>query len=130
MNYRSGKKVGGTFRANAALLGNVGLISDFLRQLIVDLKMTSLGYHIYDVPMAVKRLGQELESDEGGISGLACLSTSHAAIHTWPEECGATFDVHSCRDFEIEVVENLIKKMFKTEDVEIHDLTSSLKCRD
>lgn len=126
MNHRTGRKVGGTFRAHAKLLSEPGKISEFLRQLIKDLKMTSLGSHVYDVPIAVKRLGQELEHDEGGITGVTILSTSHAAIHTWPEEGAATFDVHSCRDFELKTVEKLIRKMFETDDVEIYDLTFSL----
>lgn len=126
MNHRTGRKVGGTFRARAEKLSDPGGISDFLRQLIKDLKMTSLGTHIYDVPLAVKRLGQDLEHDEGGVTGVCVLSTSHAAIHTWPEEGAATFDVHSCRDFEPSVVEKLIKKMFETDDVEIYDVTYSL----
>lgn len=126
MNHRTGTKVGGTFRANAEQLSQPGKISEFLRQLIKDLGMTSLGTHIYDVPLAVKRLGQELEHDEGGVTGVCILSTSHAAIHTWPEEGAATFDVHSCRPFEPKTVEKLIRKMFETDDVEIYDLTASL----
>lgn len=127
MDYRSGTKVGGTFRARADKLSHPGQIGEFLRRLVVELGMTTLGTHIYDVPVAVKRLGMQCECDEGGITGVTVLSTSHATIHTWPEEGGACFDVHSCRTFEPSKVANLIKEMFDTDEVEMHDMTFSLK---
>lgn len=127
MNHRTGRKVGGTFRADARLLSDVGLIHTFMTRLIKDLGMTALGYHMYDVPIAVKRLGQEVEADEGGVSAVCVLSTSHTALHTWPEEGAATFDVHSCRDFDPAVVETLISRMFETMDVEQYDLSYSLQ---
>lgn len=127
MHIRSGRKVGGTFLADPNKLSDPGIISHFLRELIKCLEMTSLGYHIYDVPIAVKRLGQDPLTDEGGVTGLAVLSTSHAAIHTWPEEAGATFDIHSCRDFNPEVVENLIRNFFAAHKIDMYDLTFSLK---
>jgi S-adenosylmethionine/arginine decarboxylase-like enzyme len=126
MNHRTGRKVGGTFRADAKLLADVGLIHTFMTRLVNDLGMTALGYHMYDVPIAVKRLGQEVEHDEGGVSAVCVLSTSHAALHTWPEEGAATFDVHSCRDFDPDDVKSLISRMFETMDVDQHDLTYSL----
>lgn len=127
MNHRTGRKVGGTFRADAKLLADVGLIHTFMTRLIKDLGMTALGYHMYDVPIAVRRLGQEVEADEGGVSALCVLSTSHAALHTWPEEGAATFDVHSCRDFDPSVVDRLIADVFQTTDVEMYDMTQSLQ---
>lgn len=127
MDHRSGTKVGGTFRAKAELLSHPGQIGEFLRRLVIDLGMTTLGTHIYDVPIAVKRMGFDCTCDEGGITGVTVLSTSHAAIHTWPEEGAACFDVHSCRPFDPQTVSNLINEMFDTDDLEMYDLTYSLK---
>ena len=33
---------------------------------------------------------------EGGITGVVLLAESHLAVHTWPEQAGATVDVYVC----------------------------------
>lgn len=123
MGFQHGRKVSGTFLAPAATLASPGLISEFLRELVLRIGMTALGHHIYDVPMAVKRLGQDPISDEGGVTGITVLSTSHAAIHTWPEECGARLDIDSCRDFDDFVVESLVREIFQATEVTLHDVS-------
>jgi S-adenosylmethionine/arginine decarboxylase-like enzyme len=126
MNLRNGKKIGGTFRGNPKKLGSIGVVGDFLKTCVASIEMNPIGFTVYDVPIALKRQGVEPDHDEGGVTGVAVLSTSHLAIHTWPEESGATFDLHSCRDFPAEKVAELLGKFFDAYDVEIHDLTFSL----
>jgi S-adenosylmethionine/arginine decarboxylase-like enzyme len=127
MHLRSGRKIGGTFFGNPKLLSSSKNIDNFLKNLVSSLEMTCLEYGIHDVSEAVKNLGQTPLTDEGGVTGVAVLSTSHAAIHTWPEESGATFDIHSCREFSDKTVEDLIKEYFQAEKVDIYDLSHSLK---
>lgn len=123
MSFNHGRKVTGTFRAPAEMLSSPGLVSTFLRELVKRIGMTALGHHIYDVPMAVKRLGQDPLTDEGGVTGITVLSTSHAAIHTWPEEGAARFDVDSCRPFDDFIVEGLIREVFQATEVSVYDVS-------
>lgn len=125
--YQAGMKTGGTFQADPKRLASVDAVHSFLRDLIEVLGMTALGYHIYDVPIAVQRLGQEPLHDEGGITGVAVLSTSHAAIHTWPEDGGASFDLHSCRDYDPDRVIALLETSFGARNICMHNLSFSLK---
>lgn len=123
MSFQHGRKVAGTFHAPPETLSDPGIVSLFLRELVKRIGMTALGYHIYDVPIAVKRLGQDPLYDEGGVTGMAVLSTSHAAVHTWPEDGAARFDIDSCRPFDDFVIEGLIREVFQARDVVLHDLT-------
>ena len=81
----------------------------------------------FDVADELKKRGQKIEADEGGITAITVLSTSHIAIHTWPEENAATYDVHSCRDFSPELVRLIIEEVFETTDIENYDLSFSLE---
>ena len=42
----------------------------------------------------------ETGGDDGGVTGVAILSTSHVSIHTWPLTNRFAFDLYSCRDFQ------------------------------
>lgn len=123
MSYRVGKKVSGTFRGDKKLLADVGRVAGFLRRLVEAIEMNCLGYHLYDVPISLKRRGEVPIHDEGGVTGLAVLTTSHVAIHTWPEDAGARIDVDSCRDFDAEVITGLLQEFFKGYEIDLHDIS-------
>ncbi|MGD9629574.1 MAG: S-adenosylmethionine decarboxylase family protein [Pyrinomonadaceae bacterium] len=51
--------------------------------------------------------------DEGGVTGLAALTESHLACHTYPEHRTATFNLYCCRtrpewDWETQLKETLL----------------------
>lgn len=117
MMYNQGTKIWGTFISNPELLRDPGRIHDFLKATVSIIEMTALGYHVYDVPTSVKSMGKIVSNDEGGITGIAVISTSHIAIHTWPEESAARFDVDSCRTFDSKDVVDTIKKFFESSDI-------------
>jgi len=121
--HRSGTKYAGTFRASAAQLSNVGLLSDCMAALIAAIDMTALGTHIYDVPKTLKRMGHAVDHDEGGLTAVVVLSTSHAAIHTWPEIEGARFDVDSCRVFDPAVVDSVLALRLGATDIRGTDVS-------
>jgi S-adenosylmethionine decarboxylase len=54
------------------------------------------------------------------------LSTSHFAIHTWPLRSFFVMDVYSCRDFDDQVVRDLVKERFATYKLRVSDLTFAL----
>ena len=46
-----------------------------------------------------------------GVSGLALLSESHLACHTYPEFCAATFNLYCCRNRDSWPWETMLKEM-------------------
>jgi len=101
-----------------------------LRQLIYTLidsvGMTILGQpHIYQVPLEVQKLNREPFEDEGGISCLACLSTSHVSLHAWPLRSEFHLDIYSCRSFDPAPVLDLIRNDLQTYDLQVTDLSKA-----
>lgn len=83
-------------------------------QIIVALEMTPLDDAVfYEVPVDPKVLARVKKTgkfeDEGGYSMLQVISTSHLSIHTWPLQCFFSFDAFSCKDFDPEIAENILK---------------------
>lgn len=51
-------------------------------------------------------------SDDGGVTGTVLLTTSHASIHTWPLRGHVSFDLFSCKDFNVKQVIDFLWKKF------------------
>jgi S-adenosylmethionine decarboxylase len=102
-------------------------VETFLKDMVEALGMRCLGEpHTYEVEEEIEKLGVEPFEDEGGVTGVCVLSTSHCAIHTWPLRSFFVMDVYSCRDFDEQVVRKMIRERFETTKVRITDLTYSL----
>jgi len=88
-------------QASAERLRDAKGIEALLEGTIHQLGMRLLGEpHMYEVEEEIAKLGVEPFEDEGGVTGVAVLSTSHCAIHTWPLRQFFVMDVYSCRDFD------------------------------
>ena len=115
-------------KGDATLLGDVNVVRSFIMLAIENLDMRPLDIPtIHEVELDIKKLGQEPFSDEGGCSGQIIgyntLSTSHLAIHTWPLREFCYIDVFSCRHFEKERIEHIVKDCFKLYKIKFSDLT-------
>ncbi|HEX8795930.1 MAG TPA: S-adenosylmethionine decarboxylase [Polyangiaceae bacterium] len=109
------------------MLGNAKVVESMLQELIGILGMRMLGEpHLYEVETEIAKLGVEPFEDEGGVTGVCVLSTSHCAIHTWPLRPYFVMDVFSCRDFEPSAVEGHLAKRLGAYDVQLTDLSFSL----
>lgn len=80
---------------------------DFLAGLLVGLVKTVdmallLFPQIVEVPVDPTKLGTA--DDDGGVTGVAVLGTSHVSIHTWPLHRAVSFDLYSCHDFHPQTV--------------------------
>jgi len=53
-----------------------------------------------------------------GISGVVIIAESHIAFHTFPEDGFIALDIFSCKDFDIKVAVDFIKKSFSIERCE------------
>lgn len=58
--------------------------------------------------------------DEGGISGLRMVNTSHLAVHCWPLRNAFMFDASSCKRFNANVAVDIIKRYLKVERLRVH----------
>jgi len=56
----------------------------------------------------------------GGVSGLALLSESHLACHTYPEFGAATFNLYCCRSRTDWPWEGMLKEMLGATEVRVH----------
>ena len=109
-------------------LRSVSGVETFLVDLVEALGMRPLGEpHTYEVEEEIEKLGVEPFEDEGGVTGIVVLSTSHCAIHTWPLRGFFVMDVYSCRDFDESIVRRMVAARFGTERLRITDLTYSLE---
>lgn len=51
-----------------------------------------------------------LRPEEWGVSGIVLIAESHISIHTFPEKGYASFDMFSCKDFDVERVAQQVVK--------------------
>jgi len=115
-------------RGASALLGNATNVEAMLRELVELLGMRLLGApHLYEVETEIAKLGVEPFEDEGGVTGICVLSTSHCSIHTWPLRPYFVMDVYSCRDFEPALIEQHLAKSLGAYDVQITDVSFALE---
>lgn len=67
---------------------------------------------IYEVPVdpaileRVKRTGNF--EDEGGISTIQVISTSHLTLHAWPLQSYFALDAFSCKDFNADLAVSIV----------------------
>lgn len=116
----------GTGEGSRDRLRDPVLVRGFMLAIVKMLGMRSLGEPVtYEVREEIKRMGAEPYEDEGGVTSVVVLSTSHAAIHTWPLRGRAVLDVYSCREFDPRAVLELCAVSFLAE-IQGTDLSGSL----
>lgn len=113
--------------ADPARLGATFLVDAFLHNVVHALGMRMLGSpQIHDVEIDIQKLSAEPFEDEGGVTGVAVLSTSHVSIHTWPARKFFVLDVYSCRDFDASVALEVAETHFGNLNVKVTDVSDSL----
>ena len=115
-------------RGAPSLLGSAKSVEAMLRELVDLLGMRLLGApHLYEVETEIAKLGVEPFEDEGGVTGICVLSTSHCSIHTWPLRPFFVMDVYSCRDFDPALVEQHLATSLGAYDVQVTDVSFALE---
>ncbi len=115
-------------RGAPSLLGEAKNVESTLRGLIDLLGMRLLDKpHMYEVETEIAKLGVEPFEDEGGVTGICVLSTSHCSIHTWPLRPFFVMDVYSCRDFDAQLVEKHIQDKLGAYDIQVTDVSAALE---
>jgi len=72
-----------------------------------------LGMNKFSAPQVTNVPSPGMDSfDRGGITGFVILVESHMAIHTFPEDGFASFDIFSCKSFDVEfAIKTLMEKL-------------------
>ena len=97
----------------------------FLATLLTDLVITVgmeilLPPQMVEVPIDLAKIGTP--DDDGGITGVAVLSTSHVSVHTWPLRRAISFDLYSCHDFNPKEVFKILLSKLSLSNAKIVDL--------
>lgn len=117
-------------RGSASRLGDASRVESMMRELVDVLGMRLLGEpHMYEVETEIAKLGVEPFEDEGGVTGVCVLSTSHCSIHTWPLRPFFVMDVYSCRDFDTKLVEQHLRTNLEAYDLQVTDVSEALVYR-
>ncbi len=110
-------------------------IENLFEKLVVELDMKMLAKpQVYEVDVDPKvlervKLTGKFE-DEGGITAVAVISTSHMSIHCWPLQKFFSLDVFSCKNFNSIVALDIIHTMLGVEDWKVCVLPRSKPNRD
>jgi len=96
------------YECNKDKCSNVEFILDFLDTLPEKIGMTKIF-----PPQIIKYPGREDSFDKGGVSAFVIISESHIALHTFKEQGFITFDIFSCKPFDIDKTINIIKETFE-----------------
>ncbi len=73
---------------------------------------------VYEVPVnpavlaRAKRTG--MFEDEGGVSVIQVISTSHLSAHAWPLQRFMSLDAFSCKDYNAELALSIIRETLRT----------------
>lgn len=81
---------------------------------IFDLVVRDLDLHV------IGEIAWHKFASPGGVSGLALLSESHLACHTYPEFGAATFNLYCCRSRTAWPWERMLKEMLGAREVRVH----------
>jgi S-adenosylmethionine/arginine decarboxylase-like enzyme len=73
-----------------------------------------------DVELDPKLLTGDRFRDEGGISGLCMVNTSHLAIHCWPLRNAFMFDASSCKRFDPDKAVKVLSSYLKPTRLRVH----------
>lgn len=83
---------------------NADDLSVFFQRLAASLDMQILfGPEFVEVELDQTKLVGDKFQDEGGITGMCVISTSHISIHTWVLRKFISLDVFSCKDFNVDI---------------------------
>ena len=115
-------------KADSVYLQSETILKNVLLEIVKKIGMTALGNpHIYNVSKTLAEQKQQSEFvDTGGITGVIVLSTSHVAIHTWPETNEAVCDAYSCKEYDIDIPISIIKNNFMATNILIRDFSPYL----
>jgi S-adenosylmethionine/arginine decarboxylase-like enzyme len=102
---------------------NRDALRDLFVQLAAALEMKIImGPEFLEVELDPSKLQSDVFQDEGGITGMCVISTSHMSIHCWPIRKCFSMDVFSCKNFSATTAVSLIKDKLGVTEATIFDV--------
>lgn len=96
---------------------NKDTLTDTFKKLAEALEMKIImGPDFLEVPLDETKLQSDKFQDEGGITGMCVISTSHMSIHCWPIRKCFSMDVFSCKDFDANKAKEIIWNLLGVEE--------------
>lgn len=90
---------------------------DFVYSLLDEMP-EMLGMHKFSTPQLTKIPIQHNSFDKGGLTGFVILVESHIAIHTFPGDGFASFDIFSCKYFSEEMAIAYLTEKLEAKQIE------------
>lgn len=105
---------------------NAEHLTVLFKKLAAELKMQIImGPEFLEVELDPSKLESEVFQDEGGITGMCVISTSHMSIHCWPLRKCFSMDVFSCKTFDEVVASKVTKEFLDVESWIVHRVKRS-----
>jgi S-adenosylmethionine decarboxylase len=101
------------YGCNPSLLENEAFLRDVLDQYPTHIGMQKVG------PVELRYIETNNPLDDG-FSGFVIIATSHVSLHAWAPYRMVNMDIFSCEDFDVAEVIAFARKLFQTDDVEMH----------
>ena len=95
------------------LLEDMNLMVDFLDSMPNQIGMTKIM-----PPYVFKYSG--LVPEDWGLSGIVIIAESHIACHSFPSKGLLTFDIFSCKEFDVDLTIGIVEKYFKPTKMDSH----------
>lgn len=103
------------YGCNKDRLNDLRFVYDLLDRLPEKIGMTKIA-----PPQIISYPGKEGSFDKGGISAFVLIAESHITIHTFVEQGHAFVDIFSCKEFDLEEAERILKEQFEATKVDRH----------
>ena len=101
------------YGCSPSLLENEAFLWDVLDQYPTHIGMQKVG------PVELRYIEANNPLDDG-FSGFVIIATSHISLHAWAPYRMVNMDIFSCEDFDVAEVVAFARKLFQTDDVEMH----------
>ena len=101
------------YGCSPSLLENEAFLWDVLDQYPTHIGMQKVG------PVELRYIETNNPLDDG-LSGFVIIATSHISLHAWAPYRMVNMDIFSCEDFDVAAVVAYARKLFQTDDVEMH----------
>ena len=101
------------YGCSPGLLENESFLRDVLDQYPTHIGMQKVG------PVELRYIETNNPLDDG-FSGFVIIATSHVSLHAWAPYRMVNMDIFSCEDFDVAQVVAFARKLFQTDDVEVH----------
>jgi S-adenosylmethionine/arginine decarboxylase-like enzyme len=82
------------------VLADPGYLSSVVMRMIDVAGMRLVNLTVSNIVADIEARGEKPFADEGGISVLGLMTTSHVALHGWADSGVFMLDLSSCRDFD------------------------------